>query len=161
MITRATKHGVVVLIAAMVVVIWISVFTRYVLSDPISWGEQVGKYLMIWATFLGSSIGMRQGAHVAVDVFVNLLPGPLTRLFGWIAGVLTAGFLALCIYYGAMFSWRVMGHSDPLVGEMSMAIPYSAIPVGCLLMLLQLVYVSLHGRARARAEVLSSAASVV
>lgn len=159
-LTAGTSWLVIVLIATMVVVIWISVFTRYVLADPISWGEQVAKYLMIWATFLGSSIGFRRGAHVAVDLFVNMLPTVLAKLLGWVSGALVAGFLCLCIYYGTVFSYNVIGHSDPLVGEMSMAIPYSAIPVGSLLMLIQLTYLGLHGTL-GRHEPADSQASVV
>ncbi|MEQ8441366.1 MAG: TRAP transporter small permease [Alphaproteobacteria bacterium] len=145
---RVTGFSVAILVAAMVVVIWISVFTRYVMSDPVSWAEQVAKYLMIWATFLGASLGVRSGAHIAVDLIARMAPAGFSRLLAWLAGLLTAGFLILCVYYGVSFAIRVSGHSDPLVGEMSMAIPYAAIPVGCLAMLIQLVLKALLGSAR-------------
>lgn len=130
--------SVALLIAAMVIVIWLSVFTRYVMSDPVGWGEQVAKYLMIWATFLGASLGIRAGAHIAVDLLVDSLPRQVARICVFLATTLTGGFLVLCIYYGVIFAYKVREHSDPLVGEMSMSLAYAAIPVGCLAMLVQL-----------------------
>lgn len=141
-VTKATGHLVIVMIAAMVGVIWVSVFTRYVLSDAIGWGEQVAKYLMIWATFLASSLGIRQGAHIAADLLASMLPAPLSRLCARLSTLLVGGFLVLCIYYGVMFTLKVVDHRDPMVWDMSLAWAYAAIPVGSLAMLLQLYFVS-------------------
>jgi len=144
-ITAATRWLVIALTAGLVFVIWISVFTRYVTSDPIGWGEQVAKYMMIWAAFLGASLAMREGAHIAVNLVVGLFPPPVQKLLGWIALLLTAAFLVVCLYYGALFVEKVRTHTDPLVGEMSMGWAYAAIPVGCLLMLLQMAFAARRG----------------
>lgn len=144
-LTRGTQIMVALLLASMVIVIWISVFTRYVMNDPISWGEQVAKYLMIWAAFLGASIGIREGSHIAVNVLVDMLPRVLQRVVAVIVLLITVSFLGGCVYFGVNFAIKVSGHTDPMVGEMSMAWPYSAIPVGCVLMLVQLYYVTRRG----------------
>lgn len=151
-LTRATAYAVVALIAAMVVVIWISVFTRYVMNDPISWGEQVAKYLMIWGTFLGASLGLREGAHIAVHLLVDMMPLPLRKACALMSLLIVGGFLLVGMAYGAMFTYQVRSHSDPLVGEMSMAIPYAAIPVGCAMMLVQLLYSCRGGLLRSQEE---------
>lgn len=144
-VTTATRWIVIALTAGLVVIIWISVFTRYVTSNPISWGEQVAKYMMIWAAFLGSSLALREGAHIAVNMFVGLLPKPVQRALGLLALVLSATFLAVCLYYGVLFTDKVRPHTDPLVGEMSMAWAYAAIPAGCLLMLVQMGFLVRRG----------------
>lgn len=145
LITKATATVVVLLVAALVVVIWVSVFTRYVTDDPIAWGEQVAKYFMIWAAFLGASLGLREGAHIAVNLLVEAVPRPLQKVFEIVAVALTAAFLGVCLVYGALFTYKVRDHSDPLVWEMPMSFAYAAIPAGCLLMLVQLFFVTRRG----------------
>jgi TRAP-type C4-dicarboxylate transport system permease small subunit len=143
---RVTSVLVALLLTVMTVVILTSVVTRYILGDPISWGEQVAKYLMVWAAFLAASLGIKQGSHVAVNIFVDLLPASPRKFLGYVGLVLTAAFLAVVVYQGIFFTLKVSSHSDPLVGEMSMAYPYAAIPVGAFLMLVQLLLLALKIR---------------
>jgi TRAP-type C4-dicarboxylate transport system permease small subunit len=135
---RITASAVALLVAAMVAVILASVFTRYLLNDPIGWAEQVAKYLMIWAAFLGASLGIKEGSHIAVNILVDVLPGWLQKVCGVVGLLMTAGFLLITAYQGVLFTIKVSSHTDPLVWEMSLAWAYAAIPVGAILMLLQL-----------------------
>lgn len=144
-ITRATGAAVIALVGAMVVVIWISVYTRYVSAEPISWGEQVAKYLMIWAAFLGSSLALREGAHISVNMLVDMLPAKGRKFCAVCVILMNLTFLGVCMYYGTVFAYNVREHIDPLVGNISLSLPYSAIPVGCALMILQLLFVARKG----------------
>ncbi len=143
---RWTGYAVAALVACMVVVILASVFTRYVMNDPIGWGEQVAKYLMIWAAFLGASLGVKEGAHIAVNVLVDLLPRMLQKVCAVVGTVMTATFLLITAYQGIRFAMKVSMHTDPMVWEMSLAWAYAAIPTGAVLMLVQLaILVRTHG----------------
>lgn len=134
-----TVWAVVVLIGAMVVSIWISVFTRYVLGDAIPWGEQVAKYLMIWAAMVGSSLAIREGAHIAVTILVDRFPLKLAKVCSVTAFILSAVFLSVAVYYGYFWAAGASIQIDPSVWDMPLSIPYFAIPVGSALMLLQLL----------------------
>lgn len=153
-ITNLSRVFVALCIAAIVVIIWISVFTRYVMSSPIAWGEQTAKYIMIWAAFVGASLALRSGGHIAFDLLVTSLPSTVSRILTWIGTVLVAAFLVLSIYYGVGYATRALAFSDPVLGGMTMAIPYAAVPAGCVLMLLQLIFVARHSK-RAHDDVLS------
>lgn len=135
---RVTAALVATMVGLMVVIILASVFTRYVLNDPLGWAEQVTKYLMIWAAFLGASLGIKEGSHIAVNVIVDLLPEKAQRVCFYLGYALTASFLLVATYQGVKFAYNVRENKDFMVGDMSMAWPYAAIPVGCVLMLIQL-----------------------
>lgn len=135
---RITSGAVVLCIAGMVAVIVASVVGRYVVGTPISWAEQVAKYLMIWAAFLGASLGVKEGAHVAVAILVDALPRTLRLICSALSLSLTVAFLSVTAWQGVLFGIKVSEHRDPLVWEMSMAWVYAAIPVGAVLMLVQL-----------------------
>lgn len=144
-ITQGSRIFVALCAGTMVIIIWVSVFARYVLSNPLPWPEQLAKYLMIWMALVGASLGVRAHAHVAVDLLVNALPKKLGLAFEVIAVILTGIFLLLAIYYGILFTWQARTFSDPVLNNMSLAFAYAAVPAGCVLMLLQLVFVSRRG----------------
>ena len=145
LITRGTGALVVVLIAAMTAVIWMSVFTRYISQNPIPWAEQVAKYLMIWAAFLGSSLALREGAHISVNLVVGLFPPAVRKKFACAVVLLNLVFLTTSMTYGFIYVYNIRAQIDPMVWDMSLSIPYAAIPVGCLLMIVQLLLVARKG----------------
>lgn len=60
-------------IAIMVVAITTQVFTRYVLSQPIIWVEELATYCFIWGAFIGASLGLKLGRHVRIETYVSHL----------------------------------------------------------------------------------------
>ncbi len=128
---------VMVLMAVLVVVVVASVVFRYVLVSPLAWSEEVGRYLMIWVGFLAASIGVQQGMHVGIDfVFQWVGPGPALWLRRLARG-LSALFLLLVTAYGFVLVINLWDQWSPVL-QFRMTWPYLAIPVGSLLMLLEL-----------------------
>lgn len=134
---QAREVVIMVLMAVLVVVVVASVVFRYVLLSPLSWSEEVGRYLMIWVGFLAASIGVQQGMHVGIDFVVHWVR-PVTAV--WLrrlARGLTAVFLLIVTAYGFMLVVNLWEQWSPVL-QFRMTWPYLAIPVGCLLMLLEL-----------------------
>ena len=134
---QAREVVIMVLMVVLVVVVVASVVFRYVLLSPLSWSEEVGRYLMIWVGFLAASIGVQQGMHVGIDFVVQWVR-PVTAV--WLrrlARGLTAVFLLIVTAYGFMLVVNLWEQWSPVL-QFRMTWPYLAIPVGCLLMLLEL-----------------------
>ena len=62
-------------LAASVVIITIQVFWRYVLSDPLSWTEEVSRYLFIWIVMLGIPIMFNRNIAICFDLLSAKLSG--------------------------------------------------------------------------------------
>ena len=134
---RGTEVTVMVLMALLVVVVVASVLFRYVLLSPLSWSEEVGRYVMIWLGFLSASLAVHQGLHVGVEFVVSWVP---PRLAAWLRGLARAGvaaFLLIVAAYGFSLVTNLWDQLSPVM-EIRMTWPYLAIPVGSLLMLIQL-----------------------
>jgi TRAP-type C4-dicarboxylate transport system permease small subunit len=54
--------------------LFLQVFTRYVLNDPLSWTEEVARYLYVYIVFLGASAAISDRTHVGIDYFAKALP---------------------------------------------------------------------------------------
>jgi C4-dicarboxylate transporter DctQ subunit len=50
------------------------VVMRYLLQVPFPWGEEMARYLMVLGIMSGIGIGIREGAHLNVDIFRSMLP---------------------------------------------------------------------------------------
>ena len=134
----ATEVVVMALMAFLVVVVVASVFFRYILLSPITWSEEVGRYTMIWLGFLAASIAVRQGLHVGIDFVVQIAPLGIAVWLKRLARAAMMGFLAIVMGYGFVLVTNLWDQWSPVL-QFRMTWPYLAIPVGSLLMLIQLV----------------------
>lgn len=140
LLASATKWLVVGLIAVMIGITAAAVTLRYGFDSPIAWSEEVAKYLMVWVAFLAGSQALREGAHVSVNILVDLLPTKGARICAFISYTLVCAFLLVLLIWGTKFAYGVRTQYNPMLWNMSMVVPYAAVPVGALLMLLRVSF---------------------
>jgi TRAP-type C4-dicarboxylate transport system permease small subunit len=73
------KVAVALCLAAMVVLVFSNVVLRYAFNSGIATSEELSRWLLVWLTFLGAVVALRQHAHLGVDTLVRALP-PRGRL---------------------------------------------------------------------------------
>ena len=66
---------IVAMFALMVAVIFLQVIMRYVFSNSLSWSEELGKFLFVWITWLGISLGERKGEHIKITMLTDCPSG--------------------------------------------------------------------------------------
>lgn len=133
-----TRSLIVVLMMIIAAVVVSNVFFRYILNVSIVWSEELSVYLLVWCSFLASSVAFRRGLHVAFTVFRDRLPQPLGRHVELFNHVVVLAFLAVMTWYGAELAISNWNQQTPAL-RISKAIPYLAVPVGGVLMLIQVV----------------------
>lgn len=62
------------------------------------WTEELIRYLIIWITFLGMSVCVREGSHISIDAIPNMLKGTAKKL-------LEATVHLLCIVFSLLMTW--------------------------------------------------------
>ena len=55
-------------------IIVVQIVWRYILNSPLTWSEQVSRYLFIWAMLLAIPIVTRKKQDIAFDLLVNKFP---------------------------------------------------------------------------------------
>jgi len=118
----------------MLTTILAQVFARYVADYPLSWTEELARYLFVWLVFLGASQAMRRGEHIAVGLIIDALPSGARRVVSLVIQLMIAAFLAVMIVQG----FRVVTTVAPLPSialKVSMAAVYLAVPVAGIAML--------------------------
>jgi TRAP-type C4-dicarboxylate transport system permease small subunit len=101
---------------------------RYCLGDPLVWSDELGRYLFVWASFLGWIIAARRRSHLSIDMAATRV-GPRGRALLRLVGALAAiAFAALLGWYG----WRIAVRNadvDTTTLFFSMGVVYAIVPV--------------------------------
>lgn len=132
------------LVAAMVVIVWIGVFGRYVVDLGVTWSEELARYVMIWAALLAVPVGVHRRAHIGVELFVGYLPPAARRGLGRLLDLLGLGFFLFLGVFGLAMV-RDGLHQYATIFGMTMALPFASVPVCAFLSAFQLVAGLLEG----------------
>jgi TRAP-type C4-dicarboxylate transport system permease small subunit len=63
-----------ILFAALLIVVFLQFFTRYVLNDSLGWTEEVARYLLIIVAYAGSVTAVRRSEHIFLEFAYRLAP---------------------------------------------------------------------------------------
>jgi len=130
----------ILLMTIMTVSIVIQVFSRTILSISLSWTEEISRFILVWVTYVGASLGVKRGAHIGVEAFSMLLPKKVRQFVEYIVLVLCIIFTfvvfkeSLVILQTQMFT----GQKSAAI-ELPMWIPYLGVTVGTFLMTLRFI----------------------
>ena len=97
----------VVVLAVMTAVIFIQIIIRSISSFvtiPMAWTEEIGRYLFIYAVYVGAAYATRKRAHQKVDIFPILCGDTGKLIFNLIGDVGVIIFAGAMAYYG----WQVV-----------------------------------------------------
>ena len=129
LLDRVLETLLIVILAAMVAVVSASVVWRYLLRSPISGADELASILMVWFTFLGAALGMRDRAHYAFDYLVTALPESAQRFVLLVGQLVAIGISVGLLCWSAQISFLLREWTTPAL-EVSRALVYSACPVG-------------------------------
>ena len=107
---RGTAEAVsTLLLAATFAVTLAGVFMRYVVNRPISWADELGMIMLIWAMFIADSFVTKDKDHVAFDIVWDASSPQARRVILILQGALFAAIFAYAWPLVAdyiLFLWR-------------------------------------------------------
>lgn len=124
---------VMVIVSVMVVNILMGVFSRFVFHLGIPFTEELGRYLMIWAGYLGCVLALSEGSHIAIKGVIERFSPPVKRTINFISRSIVTAFLAVVVVT-SFTHLRTLSIQRSSALEMPMAIPYLSVTVGAFLM---------------------------
>ena len=138
-LSRATGWLAVALIAASAAVICEMLWIRYVLGRSAIWQNEFVAFALIGATFLGSPYVLLTRGHVNVDLVPLWVRGPARRWLALLAGGIGIVFCAVVFATSLPWWWEAWatGMTTSSIWRAPLWIPYTAVPVGMGLLVLQ------------------------
>lgn len=131
------------------VVLW-SVICRYVLHRQFGYGEELARYFMVYAIFVGISVGVRKEAHLGVEAFVGFLPKKAQPVVNAISKIvcLILYIILFVLATRLVISLTKTTQTSPAM-HIPMWIPYLAMPLGLFLSCLrsaEIAFLAITGR---------------
>ena len=116
-----------VAVAAMVGAVSAQVALRYGFNRSIDWADEVSRLAFIWSIFLAIPLGVRQGAHIGIDIVVARLTAPLQ-------GALRRAGAALSAALMFVVAWAAFGVAreqwDELMPTLDWSVGWFIVPIG-------------------------------
>lgn len=138
-INKIVSHLCLFSMASMTITVLLGVFFRYVFRMPLSWTEELSRYLMIWGASLAISMGIKEKGHVGLTIIMDKLNSrTLKSILETIVFILTAAFLYVMIYYSVQMVIEAKWQFSQGLG-ITMVLPTLAIPVSMFIGMIQLV----------------------
>jgi TRAP-type C4-dicarboxylate transport system permease small subunit len=125
-----------IILALMLFVMALQVFTRYVLNNSPDWTEEILRYMYVWVVFLGTSAAITDRSHVSISFLVEKLPRNLQIVVAVLTNAVIVVFLGCLLWLGikATISHNVV----PLMTvDVMYSVVYAIVPVTAVLMMLR------------------------
>ncbi|MGN6666432.1 MAG: TRAP transporter large permease [Trinickia sp.] len=111
-----------------------NVTCRYVLQDPLIWGDELASILFIWLSMLGAVVALRRGEHMRLTMFVARM-SPQKRAFAETLGnFIVMTFVLLLVRPATDWAANEWIINTPAL-DLPNTVSAAAIPVAAVLML--------------------------
>jgi TRAP-type transport system small permease protein len=141
---RALTGVLLAAVGVMVAVVSAQVALRYGFNRSIDWADEVGRLAFVWVIFLAIPLGVRDGAHIGIDLLVDKLPAAgqaaLRR-----AGAALGAAMMLAICWAAVHTCREQW--DELMSTLDVSVGWFIVPVaaGALFSAFHLLHIVIAG----------------
>ena len=142
-IVRANAFVIGLMMIIMFILVFTNVVTRYCFGFSIATAEEVSTFLMIWVTYLGAGLALREGRHASIDILQDMLPSRARHIIRVLLGAALIIFFGLLCWYGirfAHFGWGV----ETIATQIPKGIPYLCVPIGAALFIVHLLFIFGH-----------------
>ena len=104
------------------------------LSFGLSWADEFVSMAVLWITFLGAMIAVRQNGHIRVDFMEKFLPEGWSRLTAIFADLSACAVCWVVCYFSVVSVILEFQIGIPGIGEIPSWVLVSIIPFACFVM---------------------------
>jgi C4-dicarboxylate transporter DctQ subunit len=123
------------LLVLLTINVFLEVVTRYVISMPLPWTEELARFALVWFGMMAAAAAARKGLHFSFRWGVMVLGNRARRALRFAVNVLVIAFLILLFKQSYDFL-DIVADQTATASEISMRIPYAGLPVGIAALLL-------------------------
>jgi TRAP-type C4-dicarboxylate transport system permease small subunit len=120
---------------ALVILIGMEVFFRYVVGRALSWPEEVLGLIFVWFTLIGVVLLTQSGEHIEFSFLIGRLGPRVGKIFAVFIQAVIAFFAVLMILYGYSYAILFLSERTPAVGINALWLNLSLPMCGLLILL--------------------------
>ena len=133
----------VALLVILVLDVWLGVLARYVIPLPITFTEELARYLMIWMALLAVSSGVAYREHIGVEFIFSRLPAGVRRWLAVAFDVIGFAFFFVLFWYGIGFTEKGMSRIT-MIYAIPKGYAFAGVPLAAFVACVQFALMGLH-----------------
>ncbi len=139
-INRVVRIVLIGMFIVMFLTAFAQVIVRNMTTGSIPWSDELCRFLIIYIVWLGAGLAARSNRLIRMEVLPSLtrMSDKALHMMYWISTFISLGFAGLTVYCAVqVISVNYKTVSAAL--QLSMAIPYVAIPIGCIYLIMNML----------------------
>lgn len=139
------------LMVALVVVVFIQVFNRFVLQTPLAWSEDLAMLLFQWVVFVGAALGVKRMRHFGIELVVRQFSEHWRHRIELVAPLVMLVVAVVMIFQGYAILTLNINRTFATM-DLSYTWAFLPIPVGGILIIIYLIQLEIERWKQARKE---------
>jgi C4-dicarboxylate transporter DctQ subunit len=128
-VTRIEEWTLFVLVISALLSLFANVVLRYGFNYTLAWSEELVRIVIIYTTFVGASVAVKQRAMIRIDAVVQIFPKLKPGLTVY-TSFLMLFFAGMMVYYGyQMTHLQYVTHQKTIIMQIPLVIVYAIMPV--------------------------------
>jgi C4-dicarboxylate transporter, DctQ subunit len=133
-----------VIVMVALISLFFNVVLRYGFNYTLAWSEELVRIVIIYSTFVGASVAVKQRAMIRIDAIVQIFPKLKTGLTFY-TNILMLVFASMMIYYGyKMTHLQYLTHQKTIIMQIPLVVVYAVMPVTGVMVFLRTVQVMIQ-----------------
>jgi C4-dicarboxylate transporter, DctQ subunit len=133
-----------VIVMVALVSLFFNVVLRYGFNYTLAWSEELVRIVIIYSTFVGASVAVKQRAMIRIDAIVQIFPKLKTGLTFY-TNILMLVFASMMIYYGYKMTYlQFLTHQKTIIMQIPLVVVYAVMPVTGVMVFLRTVQVMIQ-----------------
>ncbi len=115
-VANSLEIALAVMLVAICAIVFAGIFFRYFLQIGLGWTEELSRFLQIWLTFIGATVGVKRWAHFQLALVQRWVPPAAIRYLRMLAIISVVALAAVLVKYGTDITRVTWNQSSPVLG---------------------------------------------
>ena len=127
--TQIEEWTLFIIVIAALVSLFANVVLRYGFNYTLAWSEELVRIVIIYSTFVGASVAVKQRAMIRIDAVVQIFP-KLKSGLTFYTSILMLIFAWMMIFYGYKMTYlQYLTNQKTIIMQIPLVIIYAIMPV--------------------------------
>lgn len=143
-VTNIEEWTLFIIVMAALISLFVNVILRYGFNYTLAWSEELVRIVIIYSTFVGASVAVKQRAMIKIDAVVQIFPRLKSGLTFY-SNILMLIFAVMMVFYGyQMTHLQFVTSQKTIIMQIPLVVIYCIMPVMGVMVFLRTVQVMIQ-----------------
>ncbi|MCG8632961.1 MAG: TRAP transporter small permease [Desulfobacterales bacterium] len=144
LVTQIEEWTLFIIVISALISLFANVVLRYGFNYTLAWSEELVRIVIIYSTFVGASVAIKQGAMIRIDAVVQMFPR-LKKGLTVYTHILMLVFACIMVYHGyKMTHLQLITNQKTIIMQIPLVIIYAIMPVTGVMVFIRTVQVMIQ-----------------